>query len=197
MLCRAMIFGGAIFIAGIVQSHAQGFYTDGVVLHPFSLQDPSIGAGFQNNSVAAAAFLNIDSSLKLTLGPQTLAGYNYWKVVNEGAVLDPAHFQDIRGPFLPYQITLDQPFIMGVVLFRGGAFPPESPADFDSDDRFGWARLKYTAADGLTLIDSAMAENGAGIIAGTTTVLPEPSTICLAMSTTIGRILLRRRCCKL
>ena len=143
-MCHRTILSGTVcFFAGIVQSHAQGFYTDGVVLHPFNLQNPSIGAGFQNNSVAAAAFLNIDSSLKLTLGPQTLAGYNSWKVVNKGAVLDAAHFQDLRGPFAPFQMTLDQPFIMGIILFRGSAFPPESPADFDSDDRFGWARLKY------------------------------------------------------
>ena len=99
---------------------------------------------------------------------------------------------------MPFQMISDQSFLMGIVLIHTGTvFPPQSAAEFNSGDRFGWARLKYTTADGLTLVDSAIAENGFGIIAGTTTIVPEPSTICLAISATIGLILFRRRCSKL
>ena len=58
-------------------------------------------------------------------------------------------------------------------------------------DRFGWARLSYTSANGLTLVDNAIESTGAGIIAGTTAAVPEPSPS-LLLSALLGLGLSRR-----
>ena len=46
----------------------------------------------------------------------------------------------------------------------------------EKGSEFGWAKLMYDMDD-LSLLDSAQEDQGVGIIVGTTTALPEPSTI--------------------
>jgi hypothetical protein len=61
-----------------------------------------------------------------------------------------------------------------------------------TQQRFGWARLEYTAS-GLQILDQATALGGNGIIAGTTTVLPEPSTLSLITAGAVGLLFAHRR----
>ena len=73
-------------------------------------------------------------------------------------------------------------------------------ANFDSTpdlgDRFGWARLSYTTASGLTLLDNAIEDTGTGIIAGTTITAPEPSSsLLLAISLSLGLLCRTTRRC--
>ena len=85
-------------------------------------------------------------------------------------MLDSSHILSV-GSLNGYQLTLNQPFLIGMDMVY-------VPGLNVTAERFGWARLKYTTT-GLQIIDQATALSGNGIIAGTTTVLPEPSTLSL------------------
>ena len=108
-------------------------------------------------------------------------------------MIDPA-FVTAASPFAS-NITLDLSGQIQMAL--GGSFLLGFWLDAnvnrtpDSGDRFGWARLRYTAANGLTLLDNAIEDTGAGIVAGTTNAVPEPaSSLLLALS--LGLSLTRR-----
>ena len=87
-------------------------------------------------------------------------------------------------------MTLNQPFFMGIDLATF-YFDSNQQGQF-AQARYGWAELVYTSS-GLILLDSAMTASQFGIIAGTTTVLPEPSSASILLSGIIGIALLSRR----
>ena len=126
----------------------------------------------------------IDSSSKLVFHGESLGGVGAaFSIVNDGDVLDHNN-ADPRGKSLNgYQLTLDQPFLVGMDL----SFLLTTV----TAERFGWARLKYTAT-GLQILDQATALSGNGIIAGTTTVLPEPSTLSLIGVGAFALVTIRR-----
>jgi len=59
---------------------------------------------------------------------------------------------------------------------------------------FGWVLLRVELSQGgLTMIDNVMSYNSPGIIVGTTTVIPEPSTMLMAGVGLVGLAFRRRR----
>ena len=106
-----------------------------------------------------------------------------WYEVAAGTVIDPAYVADATPFYNAYnpsvsgqiQLTPNPTFLLGFWL---DADLDQIP---DAGDRFGWARLSYTAASGLTLLDNAIESTTAGIIAGTTTTAPEPGSILLLL----------------
>ena len=71
----------------------------------------------------------------------------------------------------PYAITvdLDSDFYLGMVTGVGGN------GNGPNRDVFGWVHLQ-NSAEGLTVLDSAMAYGYAGMVVGTVTAVPELST---------------------
>ena len=128
--------------------------------------------------------LNVDSHRVLRPVSYTIGiGHIWYKAVN-GVVIDPA-FTASATPFAnPYtgdvsgqiQMLLGQSFLLGFWLDANFDNTP------DAGDRFGWARLSYTTASGLTLLDNAIEDTGVGIIAGTTTTAPEPGSAVLVLA---------------
>ena len=160
----------------------QGYYTTGVSLSPditFPGATDLVGRFEPAANILGFGYTvyTIDSSSKLVIQTYSLGPVQpSWSIVQDGSVLDHVHYlsgvpgQSLNG----YQLTLDQSFLVAMRLIDippTGVFP----------ERFGWARLKYTST-GLQIVDQATALGGNGIIAGTTTVLPEPcrcGSICL------------------
>ncbi len=190
MLKRAII-GFFIFSCFAARASAQGIYTTAFAITPNSsfggldLYDdfepgaPVFGGGYH--------IYSIDSSLKLVFQGSTLGGVGArFSIVNEGDVLDPSRF--VAPPFSldGYQLIVGQPFLVGMDLryIQLTTIPTQ--------ERFGWARLEYTAS-GLQILDQATALGGNGIIAGTTTVLPEPSTLSLIGVGAVGLLFAHRR----
>ena len=139
---------------------------------------PVFGSGYH--------IYEIDSNSKLVFHGATLGGVGAsFSVVNDGDLLDSSHF--VLAPFSlnGYQLTLDQPFLIGMHMSYLQVMTV-------TQERFGWARLKYTAT-GLQILDQATALGGNGIIAGTTTVLPEPSTLSLIAAGAVGLLFAHRR----
>ena len=155
----------------------------------------SIGASTGPNGGGDGAGLLLFADTHLVLRPVTYtAGIGHvWYRTLDGTVIDPS-FVAANSPFassitgnLSGQIhmTLGGSFLMGFWLDANTNNTP------DPGDRFGWARLRYTTANGLTLLDNAIEDTGAGIIAGTTNPVPEPSaSVLLALS--LGLSLARR-----
>ena len=181
----------ALLCGCALHTSAQGFYTTAIAINPGTFQPgfnlafffepgaPVFGSGYQTYS--------IDSSLKLAYRFATLGGVGAgFSLVNEGDVLDHSHFVTPSLSLDGYQLTLDQPFLVGMDLGYLGGLDPTPTVE-----RFGWARLEYTSS-GMQVLDQATALGGNGIIAGTTTVLPEPSTLSLLAAGTVGLLFARR-----
>ena len=118
-----------------------------------------------------------------------------WYEVAGGTVIDPAYtatatpFYNADNPSISglIQLTPNPTFLLGFWLDANFDQIP------DTGDRFGWARLSYTAASGLTLLDNAIEDTTAGIIAGTTTTAPEPGGTALLLAGGVLLALRRRR----
>ena len=77
-----------------------------------------------------------------------------------------------------------------IIAFATGE--PVMQSDWDGAPYFyGWVELGYKNGD-IYIVNSAMELTGLGMLAGTGTVIPEPSTALLALSG-IALLLLRRR----
>ena len=156
----------------------------------------AIGATTQpgNTGDGAGLLLFVDSNLLMRPIDGTAGIGHAWYKTLDGRVIDPA-FVAANSPFAQVtnivdfsgqiQLTLGGTFLLGFWLEASGDNIP------GPGDRFGWARLRYTAANGLTLVDNAIESTGAGIIAGTTTAVPEPSPS-LLLSALLGLGLSRR-----
>jgi hypothetical protein len=200
MIKRAILLCGILF-GCVAQAQAQNVYFDRVWVDnlvlpggSFGLWGSSLGPNRSGGDVARADF-SIDNNLLMKyLGDPSIvsggpgSGFApriYFKVVNDGDILDFASMSPSNPSGFPYQLILDKPFLVGVGMGINYAY------DFGFGLTIGWARLQYTSS-GLTVLDSAVANQDFGIIAGTTTVVPEPATICLALSAIISLALLRR-----
>jgi len=179
-----------LFCGCALQASAQGYYTTANAITPGTLFQPSINLEyrFEPGAVLFGAFggwhtYSIDSNLKLVdhggILVNVQAGFS---IVQAGDVLDASHINSVAS-LDGYQLILNQPFLIGMDMINVG------PAGIV--ERFGWARLQYTAA-GLQILDQATALGGNGIIAGTTTVLPEPCTLSLITAGAIGLSFARR-----
>ena len=143
----------------------------------------AIGASTEPNSGGLGAGLLLFADAHLVLRPVTLTvgvGHAWYRTL-DGRAIDPA-FVAANSPFASnigidlsgeIQMTLGGSFVLGFWLDANIDRTP------NSGDRFGWARLRYTAANGLTLLDNAIEDTGAGIVAGTTNAVPEPSPFLL------------------
>ena len=154
---------------------------------------PSGGTGYEIYATTQPGFegggaglwMTVDTRLMLRPALYTAGIGHTWYRVLDGTVIDPA-FAGSAIPFAhsptsslsgPIQMTSGGSFLLGFWLDANG----DRIADLG--DRFGWARLTYATGSGLTLLDNAIEDSGAGIIAGTTTVAPEPSSsLLLALS---------------
>lgn len=141
----------------------------------------------------AGLWLFADTHLVLRPVNVTLGIGHAWYRTLDGRVIDPA-FVAASSPFASnigidlsgeIQMVLGGSFLLGFWLDANGDRAP------NSGDRFGWARLRYTAANGLTLLNNAIEDTGVGIIAGTTNPVPEPSSS-LFLAVSLGLSLARR-----
>lgn len=141
--------------------------------------------------------VSIDGTLKLRPTNYTVGIPHSWYVVSQGTVIDPTWISTAT-PFASspvgqpatmdgvLQLTNGKIFIMGFWLDNGNNTP-------GTGDRFGWAKIQYTTAAGLVLLDNAIDDSGYGIIAGTTTAVPEPSLHWLVAMGASGCLLKRKR----
>ena len=193
MLQRA-IFVCAILSGCIVHAGAQDVYFGGVWVlnqNPTSTLDlinaslgPNMSGGY------ASAVMAIDTNLNLKQMGGSLGGISIGcAIVDGGEAVNSSVFGPSSSRF-PYQMTVGQPFFIGIDLATF-YFDSNQQGQF-AQARYGWAELVYTSS-GLNLLDSAMTASQFGIIAGTTTVLPEPSSARILLSGIIGIALLRRR----
>jgi hypothetical protein len=197
-LCSFLMLGSCL---AIPRTEASTVFTDGVTVGPFSLFPPpsyqisaSVDPGGTGN--LGELLVSIDgSSLVLTSEGGSLGIGSDWFVVSQGTEIGPGLVNTgtllggtIGGNHFGSQLQLQAsvPFLVGFWLDSGGT--PGLPG---KGDRFGWAAMVYRPATGLVLVDSATSISD-GIIAGTTTTVPEPSTTLLGIAT-CGLVSVRRR----
>jgi hypothetical protein len=174
-----------------LHASAQGFYTTANAITPGSLFPNSFNLEYHFEPGAPVQgfgyhIYTIDSNLKLVFNSTPLGAVQAGlSVVQERDVLDPTNIGLAVKTLNGYQLTLNQPFLVGMDMVYA-SLPPVT------QQRFGWARLVYTAT-GLQILDQATALGGNGIIAGTTTVLPEPATLSLIIAGAVGLFFARRR----
>ena len=127
--------------------------------------------------------LGIDPNLVLRARAFTVGIAHIWYSVAPGTAIDPA-FIGTTPPFAnsltgdvsgTIQLTLGGTYLLGFWLDSAGSGHIPGPGD-----RFGWARLTYTAS-GLSLVNSAIEDTGTGIYAGTLNVVPEPASVWLLL----------------
>jgi hypothetical protein len=183
-------------IAVVFSVRASGsVYTTGVALN-FASGTGSITAWTQPNLSGDGAILSIAIDNNLVLSPTGFsAGIGHvWYSVAPGTAIDPAFAasapqfansftNNLSGQI---QLSLNQTFLLGFWLDANGN------GVAGAGDRFGWASFTYNAS-GLNLNGSAIENTGAGIIAGTTTVVPEPATISLCLFALIAFCVASRR----
>jgi hypothetical protein len=191
MLKRTATFCLALFGCALHAS-AQGFYTTAnAITSPGSIFPNSFNLEFRFEPGAPVFgfgyhIYTIDSNLKLVFNATTLGGVQAgFSVVQDGDVLDQSHIDPAGKTLNGYQLTLNQPFLVGMDMINLSLMTV-------TQQRFGWARLEYTAS-GLQILGQATALGGNGIIAGTTTVLPEPSTLSLITAGAVGLLFAHRR----
>jgi len=144
------------------------------------------------NGAGDGGFVDVTISPSLVLSPYayTVGIGERWFSVGYGTVFDAAALStatpfanNLSAPFTPGQIQLSvgQDFYLAFWL-------QSSPPPYD----YGWVHLKLANSTTLTLLGNAIEDSGSGIIVGTTTVVPEPSSFCLlalalALMLSIGR----------
>lgn len=194
LVTRKTIISLIAILLVVLNASAQGnVYTTGVALS-FASGQGNISAWTQPNLGGDGAIVSIAIDNHSVLSPTAYSvGIGHvWYSVTQGTAIDPAFAAsapafvnsftgDLSGRI---QLALGQTFLLGFWLDANGNSNP------GSGDRFGWARLTYNSS-GLSLVNSAIESTGTGIIAGTTTVVPEPSIICLFLFALIPILLFR------
>ena len=135
----------------------------------------------------SSVWVAIDANLVLSPYTQILDPGTIWYSVTNGTVLNPA-FRSTATPFASnfnntvgqIQLAVGQDFYLGFWIQ-------------DVTDRYGWAHLKLTSSTTLSLLGSAAEDSGSGIIVGTTTVVPEPSSFCLTALALVSALSCWRR----
>jgi hypothetical protein len=106
-----------------------------------------------------------------------------WYVVQPGDIFSPATIQSGAFPAIVTLNDFNNPpvslgtgdFYLGVATERS-TLPPSGPRTV-----FGWVQLHPTfpGSSPLSMVGNVMSYNSPGIIVGTTTVVPEPTTIAM------------------
>ena len=171
----------AIFVVGFTLQARADVYTTGVALN-FAGAGGNVSAWTQPNlgGDGAIVSLTIDDNFELRPTAYSVGIGHVWYSVTPGTVIDPAFATSAPAfvnSFTGYlggriQLAVGQSFLLGFWLDANGNSTP------GSGDRFGWASFTYQQS-GIILNSSAIESTGAGIIAGTTTAVPEPSTAIL------------------
>ena len=125
----------------------------------------------------AIVSLTIDDNFELRPTAYSVGIGHVWYSVTSGTVIDPAFAASAPAfvnAFTGYlggriQLAVGQSFLLGFWLDANANGTP------GLGDRFGWASFTYNQS-GISLNSSAIESTGTGIIAGTTTAVPEPST---------------------
>ena len=175
---------GLVAIAAIVFSveARADVYTTGVGLN-FAGAAGNVSAWTQPNLGGDGAIVSlvIDDNFELRPTAYSVGIGHIWYSVTAGTIIDPA-FATSAQPFVNaftgylggrIQLHDGQSFLLGFWLDANTNSVP------GSGDRFGWARFTYILPTGIVLNDSAIESTGAGIIAGTTTAVPEPGSLLL------------------
>lgn len=189
MLLAICVPGAAFGATVISDTHISFVYApaDPLANVALSVQQGAIGGDvtgvwFQFSPASATEF---------TLEPKltNLDEGSDWYLVEQG---DSFTRQGIsNGDFAPVlvangtwdTVTVGSDFYLGV---NTGGLPP------DSRESIGWVHLQFVN-NALTMVGNGMAYNAPGIIVGTTTVVPEPSTVGLCLACIAGVAALRRR----
>jgi hypothetical protein len=184
------LFCFALLLSSILPCSAQtGIYTTGV-----RYTAPFLSAWTQPNTSGDGAelILAISPSNVLSATNYSVGIGHVWYSVQPGTILNTS-WASTATPFANaitgdlsgrISLTLGQPFLLGFWL---DATSNPAPA---AGDRFGWAELMLTTS-GLQLIRSATEPSGMGLVAGTTTVVPEPTTLGLAAVALLAFVLVR------
>ncbi|HUI07808.1 MAG TPA: PEP-CTERM sorting domain-containing protein [Verrucomicrobiae bacterium] len=184
----------------ISQSCTATVFTDSVFLSPDLYPPPGIQHGFEiqawtqpsGGGDGGFVWASVDDNLTLSPYAYTAGIGERWFSVGYGAVFDHAALStatpfanNLTAPFTPgqMQLSVGQDFYLAFWL-------DSSPSPYT----YGWAHLKLTSPTSLTLLGSAIENSGSGIVVGTTTVVPEPSSFCLtALALTLVFPFWRRR----
>lgn len=185
----------AIAISMVVGNSLRGdVYTTSVTLNVVNGQG-GISATTQPNHGGDGAILGlaIDGSLVLRPTSYSVGIGHVWYSVTPGTVIDPAFAMtapafanaftgNLNGSI---QLVPGQTYLLGFWLDANGNSIP------GLGDRFGWASFTYNSSS-LTLVGNAIESTGAGIIAGTTTAVPEPSSALLLLLGLVAMPAVRR-----
>jgi hypothetical protein len=162
---------GTGYGVNVVRDPTNG-YTTGFVLVPESKTPP--GSAYTNTyrfdpiiDVSVRVFL-ISSNQPITQQAIQLGSYAELMVPNS------------------YVFNNNAPFYVGLYTGNQNFYPPNG---IYSDPLFGWARLVNNQGV-IEMLDSALVYKAQGILAGTQTIIPEPSTVSLAA---LGALLLGLR----
>jgi hypothetical protein len=201
MFKRVLLLCGLWLGCEFAQAQGEDIYTTGVQSGFAGNPTPNIIAWTQPNFGGQGAFVQMSVDSNLILRP---TGYSagipgYWFIVPAGTVLDPVHLSGLPR-FSQFQMSLNVPFYMGFFLDAPPYTFEDPMGEFGSNDRFGWAKLEpipfgphNLGFKDLSLLDSAIADQGLGIITGTTTVAPEPASFALLALGGFGLITAARR----
>jgi len=186
-----LLLAGLGFSASLMAS----VYTNGVAMDIYGPSPMTISAWTQPNLGGDGAILDlaIDPGNILRPTAYSIGIGHAWYGVSSGTVVD-ATFASTATPFAnALTADLSGHITMSVgSMFLLGFWLDEYENNIPGPgDRFGWAALKYTGSS-LVLVDSAIDDSATGIIAGTTTVVPEPATYSLILSACGFAFLLRK-----
>jgi hypothetical protein len=197
---RTLICVACVLINPVVsQISRASVFSNSVFLFPGSFPPPGqpgfeMQAWTQPNGTGNGGFVEVTINPSLVLSPYayTVGIGERWFSANYGDVFDTAALStatpfanNLAAPFTPGQIQLSVGQDFYLAFWLQSSPPPYA---------FGWAHLKLTSTTTLTLLGNAIEDSGSGIIVGTTTVVPEPSSFYLAaMAFVLLATLLRRR----
>ena len=194
---KALIYFSMISFLLLSAGAKADIYTTGVAFN-FTGNSGGVSAWTQPNlgGDGAIVSLAINDSLQLKPTAYSVGIGHVWYSVTPGTAIDPAFaasapaFVNAFTGYLGGTIELGPgyTFLLGFWLDANGNGTP------GLGDRFGWASFTYNQST-LHFNSSAIESNGIGIIAGTTTEVPEPSTLCLIFLglAAVPYLLLRRR----
>ena len=136
------------------------------------------GISVHQEQFGAGLLLSLDNTGILRPVAGTAGIKHVWYSTNQGDVFDFTYVSSRSDYFwlsFPPQKQIDTnlnvPFYLS--FWVGGNLDNSLPSGF-----YGWAKLERNNV-GMALLDSAIAPDGLGIVVGTSTAVPEPSTYAL------------------